>query len=360
MELVLADFLERSLALKFDICTCQQCRQTMLVRLVTAFPPCYADSDSPRLLSIQSCLVKEHSGAIYAAIKKTIEYVSTNPPHPLEEDQENAFDHLLEQIRRDRGVDFSQYFRNILKRRFALRLVASGARSYVDYLRILHADPGEYEKLFNVLTINVSDFFRDPEVWKVIEKIIKELVSLSNRVSRPLTIWSAGCARGQEPYSLAMLVRGCPELTQPCTIHATDVDRGCLEIARKGEYNGTIIDKAIEHAEGSNSLTSVLDWFSLKGDCYCVSDRLKSMVKFQYLDLTSSPYISNADLILCRNVFIYFTKPLQEQILDKFYNALNQDGYLIIGKSETMPPEAKSVFTAVDPLSRIFRKKDVR
>lgn len=355
-EDILYSFLERSLGLKFDICTCQQCKKKMMRYLLPKFLPYYISVDNPKYQDIQLSLIRRHSKRIFYEVKNAIDEVSKNMPHPLEEDKDKAFEHLLRQIKKDRGIDLSQYFKTILKRRVALRMVAAGVSSYMDYLKILSTDCGEYEKLFTVLTINVSDFFRDPPVWIKIKEILALLTQRSSQTKKPLTIWSAGCAKGEEPYSMAMLINELNTEHVPTVIHATDVDQECLAQARVGAYEGRTVDRAIENAEKEKALVNALDYFILKDYKYYIKDEIRTFVKFSYLDLTSMKYIENVDMIVCRNVFIYFTKPLQEQILDKFYRALNEGGYLIIGQSETLPPEAKSVFRTIDSLTRIFQK----
>ena len=359
-EKILYLFLEKNLALKFDICTCEKCRKKMMEYLLVKVPPCYVDEESPCYEEIYKKTISENLQRIFIEIGAAIDFVSKNMPHPLEGDKNRDFEYLLKQIKEDRGVDFSQYFKRILKRRIALRMFTLKVTSYIEYLKILVRQPNEYEKLFSVLTINVSEFFRDPPVWAGINKALSSIIKEHNINGRHINIWSAGCARGEEPYSLAMLVKGTETVNVPVIIHATDVDKECLAAAKIGAYDGLTMDKAMENTVQNGCVDNILDQFTIKELKYYIKDDVKSLVKFDYLDLTSSAYINDVDMIICRNVFIYFTRPLQERILDKFYHSFADGGYLVIGKSEILPPEVKTVFRTVDADNRIYQKLPVR
>jgi len=356
-EDILFSFLERNLSLKFDICKCELCKKKMMEYLLLQFPPCYVEDNDPGVNDIRNGFISKNFPRMFSEVKKAIEQVSADMPHPREEDKDKSFDLLLARIRQDRGVDFSQYFKGVLKRRIALRMLATKSDSYMDYLKILSSSPDEYEELFNVLTINVSEFFRDPPVWLSFEKILKEKLKEFRDQSKPLRIWSAGCALGQEPYSLAMLVNKHKSFLQKVSIYATDVDRECMAKAKAAVYNGKIIDRALENTEETGILPGLLDNFEMKDCRYYLKEKIKGLVSFQYLDLTSSAYLQDIDIILCRNVFIYFMKGLQEQILDRFYRSLVPGGYLFIGNTETMPPEAATVFQTIDSAARIYQSK---
>lgn len=349
-EAVLSSFLERALSLRFDICTCNECRKKMMEYLLKQFPPFYVEKDAFDYKEIEKKLIKGNSQKLFFEINKVIEEVSKNPPHPSLRDREKEFEMLLKKIKEDRGVDFSSYRRRILKRRIALRLLAHKLNSYTEYLKVLARDPSEYDKLFEVLTINVSEFFRDPGVWKRLEKILREIIGKNNVQRSPIVLWSAGCAQGEEPYSLSILMHEIDKIEVPFTIYATDIDQDALKEAKLAGYGSEVLKNVDE-----NILNR---YFKFSQGKYYLKEEVKKPVEFKYLDLTSQDTIKEVDLILCRNVFIYFTKPLQEQILNKFYYSLKKEGYLVIGKTETIMYEARLIFKEVDAENRIYQKRD--
>lgn len=347
-ESILEDSLERSLSLRFDVCTCTKCRKDMMKYLLMKFPAMYLNKDDSEYAKIERNLRMKHSIKILQEISTAIQIVNDNLPHPVEENREESFNNLLSKIKKERGIDFSFYHRKLLKRRVAIRLAANGVKSYYEYLSVLVNNPREYEELFNVLTINVSEFFRDPPVWSAIRGIMMKLIAEHNRQNKPVNIWSAGCAKGEEAYSLAILIREMGDLGIPLKIYATDIDRNSLETARKGVYRPAQVKNVDKE--------SLRQYFVLEKGEYHLKDEIKNMVDVSYLDLTSSFSRRNFDVIICRNVFIYFMKYLQEGVVDKFYKSLNNNGYYIIGKTETMMPESRVIFKEVDLVNRIYQK----
>lgn len=356
LENILKDFLERSLVLKFDICKCPKCKTAMMSYLLSKFDPVYVETNDPNYRAIEKELSTKYIKDMFIEVKNAIDMASKNMSHPVDTNKEKEFDMLLEYIRKTRGVDFSQYFRGILKRRIALRLVANKVSSYSEYLKVLVENPNEFEKLFDVLTINVSEFFRDYPVWKIIKKNLRKIINDKNAKGEPIKIWSAGCAKGEEPYSLAILAKEINNINVPFRIYATDIDKESLAHARRGVYEASYLELTMKNILKKAFFVNLLNYFVLKNGEYHIKNEVKELVEFSYLDLTSTEYLSNVDMILCRNVFIYFTKPLQEQIVDNFYRSLNENGYLIIGKTETILPESKVVFKEVDRYNRIYQK----
>ncbi len=328
----------------------------MMVHLLAFFPPRYVDTDDPKYNEISQKVAKEKFKDIFTEVNRTIDRVSRNLPHAAEENREEEFDMLLEKIRADRGVDFTQYHRNILKRRIAPRLHANNVRSYAEYLEVLARKPEEYAALYDVFTINVSSFFRDPPVWRGIKTILKSVIRECNEKNEPVRIWSAGCAQGQEPYSLAILALELDDIRVPFKIIATDIDRQSLEKARKGEYAAYDMTKAMKYLTKDLFVIDLEKYFDVCGELWRVQARVKKMIEFGTLNLISDKTIEDPHIILCRNVFIYFTKPLQERIVDKFYRSLRPEGYFVIGNTETLVTEAKPVFREIDAMNRIYQK----
>lgn len=267
---------------------------------------------------------------------------------------------LLQKVFEERGFDFRQYKISMLKRRLARRLTATRSESYQDYAEILDAHPEEYKKLFDDLTINVSRFFRNPLTFELLYKVVLPDIIEYKQASMDnmIRIWSAGCANGEEPYSIAILLTellGKQLKNYNTTIYATDIDTDALDSTKSGEYSE---DSVVEVKKG------ILDkYFHFDGN-YRIKDNVKELVDFSYHDLTSEKFIApaksvfvNFDLILCRNVLIYFSRTLQDKVFNNFTNDLNKKGYLVLGETETLPDDFKSDFVCVDSLSKIYQKR---
>ena len=170
-EDIVGDLIERTLGLRFDICKCPICRKKMLSMVVDKFPVLTIDHQDPQYREFFFETTNKYFKDLVEEIRKVADYISKNPVHEVEEDREEGFNRLLTKIYQARGLDFSQYHRNILKRRVALRLMAHKLNSYSEYLTVLADNPDEYEKLFEILTINVSEFFRDLHIWPAIKDL---------------------------------------------------------------------------------------------------------------------------------------------------------------------------------------------
>ncbi len=257
---------------------------------------------------------------------------------------------LKKKLLEERGFDPHQYSDSFFKRRLATRLRAHAVSTYDDYALILKKDPDEYDKLWSALTINVTRFFRDAIVWEAIEKkMIPELISYKEaRGEKCIRVWSAGCSTGEEAYSIAILLK--PFAEEFTTfIYGTDRDARGLDRAKEGVYGvsslGEIKPKHasyLEHSDGE----------------YRIKDEIKRMVKFMKHDLLEDKYFKRIDLILCRNVLIYFKKEAQEQVVSNFCESLKEHGYMVLGRVETIFVEAKERFTPVDLGKRIYRKSE--
>ncbi|MCM8800682.1 MAG: late competence development ComFB family protein [Candidatus Omnitrophica bacterium] len=355
VEDIVREYLNVSLSLRYDICTCPLCRNAMLAEALSNIPPKYVSTEEAGMRAVIEQTRLEYQARIAKEVLNTIDRISKNPPHELNEDKKQAFRLLLNKIYEDRGLDFRHYREGILKRRFALRMHANKVKSYAEYLLLLNKTPEEYEKLFEALCINVSEFFRDPPVWEVIEKILKELIKERVETNQSLKIWSAGCANGEEPYSIAILIKKIlkdypPDKFKGVEILATDIDKQVLRNGEKAEYS---------LASLKNVSPRVLkEYFTYEDGRYCIIPEIRKMVLFKHMDLIlQEPQIKDLDIILCRNVFIYFNRSLQDILFTKFYKFLKSGGYLVLGKVETIWDEVKDIFEKVDLENRIFRKK---
>ncbi|NLV88582.1 MAG: protein-glutamate O-methyltransferase CheR [Tissierellia bacterium] len=242
------------------------------------------------------------------------------------------------------NIDLNYYKEKQMKRRIHSLLTRNNFKDFDDYFMGLKNDKALLEQFINYLTINVSEFYRNPNQWHVLEKdIIPSL--LSNR--RKLTLWSSACSTGEEPYSLAMLMTKFFPLKE-IKILATDIDEEAMNKAKVGLYN----EKALENLP----LDFKNRFFTKIQNSYKISDDIKSCVEFKKMDLLKDRFPTNVDLILCRNVMIYFTEEAKELLYSKFYNSLNDDGILFVGSTEQiiMPEKYK-----LRPVRTFFYKKIV-
>jgi chemotaxis methyl-accepting protein methylase len=352
IEDIALDHLNNVLAIRYDICTCAICKNDMLALVLSRVPAQYVTTEEGALHTIIQQFRVEYQVEIARAIIEAINTISKNPRHELKENKNQTFQLLLDKVQEDRSLDFHHYNLDLLKRRVAIRLRKTKVSNYSEYLLLLMKNPEEYDRLFETLCINVSEFFRDPEVWQAMRPVfLDQLRQKANEADNSLRVWSAGCANGEEPYSIALLIKellSSEEINCRVEILATDVEQRNIKLAHKGVYLKTSL-KNVSKALLNRYFTPAEEGFKL-------NDAVKQLVNFSYLDLTSNEAVKNADIICCRNVFIYFDRDLQEQLLMKFYNSLKPKGYLLLGKSETLIQEAKEIFENVDINSRLFRK----
>jgi chemotaxis protein methyltransferase CheR len=220
-------------------------------------------------------------------------------------------------------IDLNAYKEKQMRRRIDTLINKCKLDDYDDYMRLLKQDKEKFDQFVNFLTINVSEFYRNPEQWTFLDKeVFPELVK---RFGSNLKIWSAACSTGDEPYSLVMALSKHISLNQ-IKIVATDIDKQVLDKARMGLYN----DK---------SIASVPDEFKKKyftqiGSSFKISDEIKKCVEFKEHNLLRDAYPADCHLIVCRNVVIYFTEDAKNEIYKKFNNSLKQDGILFIGSTE--------------------------
>jgi two-component system CheB/CheR fusion protein len=266
-------------------------------------------------------------------------------------DEVQAFEQLLEQLRASRSFDFTGYKRSSLMRRTRKRMSELGIDSFQEYSQLLDGDGGEFDALFNTILINVTSFFRDPLAWKVLEeRIIPTLVDSYRAAPAegPIRVWCAGCATGQEAFSVAMLfadVLGATQLSNKLKIYATDVDEEALAQARLATYP----------VKAAESVPDVLRarYFDDSGSRLTLVPDLRRVVIFGRHDLVHDPPISRISLLLCRNTLMYFNQALQRSVLDSFHFALSHGGYLCLGKSEMMVVRTGR-FRAIDLKRRVF------
>jgi two-component system CheB/CheR fusion protein len=244
--------------------------------------------------------------------------------------EDAVFEKLIRYIQESRGVDFRGYKRTSLRRRISLRMENLGLESFADYHSFLEAHPQEFVDLLNTVLINVTSFFRDPDAWEAVKTDVLTRLVLPNRGRDLLRIWSVGCATGEEPYSLAMLLceeLGQTEFTRRVKIYATDLDEAALNVARHAAYTPRDVEGVPE--------ALLQKYFERTNNHYMVSRDLRKAVIFGRHNIVHDAPISRIDLLVCRNLLIYLETETQNQVLPRLHYALVDDGCLFLGKAET-------------------------
>jgi chemotaxis methyl-accepting protein methylase len=267
---------------------------------------------------------------------------------------ETAFRALLQQLGEAQNLRFDAYKDSCLRRRVAVRMRACGLHTYDDYARRLREDEAEYGRFLEALTINVTKFYRNADMWNFVAgSVIPELLEARGSA---IKCWSAGCASGEEPYTLAVLLLEGARRTRmdpllgPC-IDATDLDERSLETAATGRYPGE------SFSEMPNTLTARYFKPDGRDKARVAADDVRDLVRFRRHDLTREPPINQPyDLILFRNVVIYFQRAMQERIFAAMAHALNPGGALVLGKVETLFGGACDLLRKGNVRERVYRR----
>src|SRR5688500_161310 len=263
-------------------------------------------------------------------------------------------DRILALVKATTGVDFTQYRDSTIGRRVERRAALLAPAGLADYARLLEQEPAEVQALYQDLLINVTSFFRDPEVFEALKRVAFPALLAGTTRSTPIRLWVPGCSTGQEPYSLAIALLEFLEGTAnppPVQIFGSDLaDEAVLGQARAGRYPASIADEV--------SPERLARFFRRDGDDYVVRRALRELCVFARHDLTADPPFSRIDLISCRNVLIYMTPPLQQRVLPVFHYALNQPGFLVLGSSEAVSGSFGDLFELVEIAPKLYRKLD--
>jgi chemotaxis protein methyltransferase CheR len=263
---------------------------------------------------------------------------------------DEAFDRLTTFVEDELSFATSHYNDSYLERRFSSRMRRTGSDDYDGYLGLLRSDDGERRALLDALSINVTGFFRNPDVWEGIRELLRDLSSRNGQVD----VWSAACADGREPYSLAMLAHDDPSVDEnQLHVLATDINESALDAAREGSYEST---RTIDVGEQLEFLSDHHRYVDQDGERFQIRDPVRRRVTFERHDLINDDPKTGHDLVLCRNLFIYIDNEYKEPILRTVADSLRSDGYLVIGKAETIPPNLKSDFEVLDGRLRIYRR----
>lgn len=267
---------------------------------------------------------------------------------------------ILSLLKEQRGFDFSGYRTSMLERRVQKRVFASQSKNLDDYLSYLKEHPIELDNLIDVFTINVSRFFRNSLSFAYIIKIIIPDLFLAKKKEKDnsLRIWSAGCSFGEEPYSIAIILNEFlkkEERNIRLDIFATDIDKKAIKRASVGTYGFESI-KTVKYG-------ILKKYFSQVDEKFILTPEIKQMVQFSFYDLLDKNHLvppdsifGGFDIVLCRNVLIYFEPEYQKIIFNKLYKSLNKNGYLILGEAETPIEGFKHKFRKENKYSKIYRK----
>jgi two-component system CheB/CheR fusion protein len=261
-------------------------------------------------------------------------------------DGDADFEQLLEYLGQNRGFDFRGYKRATLTRRVWKRVQQVGLTNSAEYLDYLQVHPDEFPVLFNTILINVTEFFRDPLAWDYVNA---DVIPRITRGEDPVRVWSAGCASGEEAYTVAMLLceaLGPDAYSRRVKVYATDVDEEALAKARSG-YAESEMDHVPEEMRER--------YFEVQSGRRVFKAALRRAIIFGRHDLIQDAPISRLDLLVCRNTLMYFTAESQARILARFHYALKNDGYLFLGRAEMLLTHG-NLFIPVDLKHRVFNK----
>ena len=261
-----------------------------------------------------------------------------------------SFEALLLHLKENRGFDFTGYKRSSLTRRVDRRMAQLGVDSYADYLDYLELHTEEFTALFNTILINVTGFFRDAEAWDYLRVEILPRIMSAKMPDETIRVWSAGCASGEEAYTLAMLLAealGLEEFQARVKVYATDVDEEAITYARHATYD--------ERQVRTVPAPLLERYFDQAGGRFAFRKDLRRSIIFGRNDLVQDAPISRIDLLVCRNTLMYFNAETQSRILSRLHFALAPAGVLFLGKAEMLLSHTK-LFHPVDLKRRVFRK----
>jgi two-component system, chemotaxis family, CheB/CheR fusion protein len=264
---------------------------------------------------------------------------------------DSGLEDLLVFIRDSRGFDFTGYKRSTVTRRIRKRMHEAGATDYTDYRDRLESSAEEFSHLFNTILINVTGFFRDAETWTFLQREIMPELIADTEGTREIRVWSAGCASGEEAYSLAIAFAealGVDECAKRVKIYATDIDEEALRDARAGLYQARTLESLPDELKDK--------YFEQNGTQFAFRPDLRRRVIFGRHDITRDAPISRLDLLVCRNTLMYFNVETQSHVIDRFHFAVREGGYLFLGKAEMLLSDGNR-FEVVSMRQRIFRRR---
>lgn len=266
-------------------------------------------------------------------------------------DDEFAFAGVLRQIADSVAFKPGYYNESYLDRRISARMRRCDIADHEVYERRLREDPEEREALMAALTINVTGFFRNPEMWEVFRDVLRRQTTDQRRVR----VWSAPCADGREPYSVAMLACDDPEIDERrVEILGTDISEEALEAAREGVYHTT---RTTDIAAELDPLSSPADWVDRDEDTFSVTDRVQELVSFDRHDMVQDGAREAFDVVFCRNLLIYIDSEHKGDVFDTLEASLSPGSVLVVGMTESVPPARRDRYEPIDKRRRVFRRQ---
>jgi two-component system CheB/CheR fusion protein len=313
-------------------------------------PTTAAHPSMPRSLAPTTVDIVAQIEAIASLLRDLIAGVKVAQP-----DDEALLDRFLAQVREHTGIDFASYKRPTITRRLQRRMAAVGATTLPDYVRYVGRNPAEYDRLASGFLIKVTEFFRDQDLFDYLrKKVVPRIVRHSTERDRDIRIWSAGCATGEEAYSLAILFAealGDSAGRYNVRVFATDLDAEAVNFARRGIYSRSAV---------ANLPPELLDrYFQRIGDDYEVRKNIRAVTVFGHHDLAQRAPFPRIDLAVARNVLIYFTPELQKRALQLFAFSLREGGTLVLGKAESIG-QLPEHFTPEEPHLKVYRRHGER
>ena len=263
---------------------------------------------------------------------------------------ETAFEGVLRQI--DDSVSFEPgyYNESYLDRRITARMRRCDTDFHAEYERLLRDDEDERQALMDALTINVTEFFRNPEMWDVLRDVLRERTAEQRRVR----VWSAPSADGREPYSVAMLACDDPQIDESrIDVLGSDISEEALENARTGEYHTT---RTTDIADELDPLSDPGRYVERTDDTFQVRPAVQRLVDFETHDLISDGARDPFDVVLCRNLLIYIDADHKGTMFDTLEASLVEDGVLVLGMTESIPPDRTNRYVAIDKRRRVYRR----
>lgn len=263
-----------------------------------------------------------------------------------------GFDEFIKEAAPLLDLQWRRFKRGGIKRKVERRITELGLSNFEDYLLKIKRDPEEKSCLSQILTVTITRFFRDKEVFDILENSIIPAILKNKKGKDEFKIWSVGCANGEEPYSLSILWREKFEKIWSqidLSILATDINESLLERAREGRYKKSSLKEVPEEIFQRH--------FKIENGFYILDRSIRESVEFKKHDIIHGELFSGMDIIFCRNLaFTYFSKECQMNVLKKIARSLNEGGYLIIGKDESLLLTYPTLFVPIFPTERIYQK----
>ena len=266
--------------------------------------------------------------------------------------KEKALETFLKDVKSKYGHDFENYNYSTIIRRIEVHCIKLNINNFYLYTQNVLNSKEIFDEMFSHFSINVTEFFREPKQLNIfVEEIIPYLKTYPY-----LKIWCAGCSTGMEPYSLSILLEE-HGLVNKCQIYATDFNNKVLEQAKIGLYDIPKFDEVSKNYKLSGGKYELIDYFIKKGKYYQIKKRLKEKILFFNHNLVTDSIINNFQLIICKNVVIYFNEDLKDTILKKFEDSLVSHGFMILGQSEFLSRKLMNNMKLYNKNSKVYQKK---